>query len=115
MCRPLVWCGMACFTLAGVLPAQQSDQELIRQLMERLADNERRIQALEQKLASISPAPQSETAIASSSASPAQETPTPRSAAVAEAQADALGHNMQIPGGGPTLNIRGFFDFNYGT
>ena len=34
----------------------------------------------------------------------------------AEARAGEIqGHDMQIPGGGPKLNIRGFFDFNFGT
>jgi hypothetical protein len=55
---------------------------------------------------------------------PAPATPIPLDPAAAasivqaqaQAQADAMqGHNMQIPGGGPTLNIRGFFDFNFGT
>lgn len=36
-------------------------------------------------------------------------------AEVAPAQETAMeGHNMAIPGGGPVLNLRGFFDFNFG-
>jgi hypothetical protein len=31
-----------------------------------------------------------------------------------DAQTGAGGHTMELPGGGPSLKIRGFFDFNYG-
>jgi hypothetical protein len=134
MCRSILWCGVACFTFAGAIQAQQSDREIIQQLIQRLAESERRIEALEQKLGAKSAAPAGETATAprSASATLAVETPPaaapstetssaePQTAARAEpAQGetrveDMLGHNMQIPGGGPMLNIRGFFDFNFG-
>ncbi len=135
MCRPLLWCGIAGFLLAAMLSAQQSDQETIRQLMQRLTESERRIQALEQKLGMVSAAPAGAATPASPSASATQAMQTPGSpvpptatstadgqeavrAAQVEAAAhgeDMQGHNMQIPGGGPVLNIRGFFDFNFGT
>jgi hypothetical protein len=132
MCRPLLWRGVAWLSLATTLSAQQSDQDTIRQLMQRLAVSERRIQVLEQRLGISSNAPRPAIAPAPPSAPPpqaAQITPTPppvnttpeAKAAVQapqaepEAVADMPGHNMQIPGGGPVLNIRGFFDFNFGT
>ena len=134
MCRPLLWCGIAGFLLAATLPAQQSDQETIRQLMQRLTESERRIQALEQRLG-ISDGPAGATTPASPSVSAIQAVQTPAApvsktvpaaadseAALRAAQVEATahgedmqGHNMQIPGGGPTLNIRGFSDFNFGT
>ncbi|MGA2597035.1 MAG: hypothetical protein ABSH09_08580 [Bryobacteraceae bacterium] len=33
---------------------------------------------------------------------------------IAQPQDTGMGHNMEIPGGGPVFNIRGFFDFNFG-
>jgi hypothetical protein len=134
MCRSLIWCGVACFSLAATLRAQQSDQEVIKQLTLRLAESERRIQALEQKLGMLSTASGDKTGSASSSVSASQagqasENRTPEmpasdanakpitksTQALADAHAEEMqGHNMQIPGGGPTLNIRGFFDFNFG-
>jgi hypothetical protein len=51
---------------------------------------------------------------------PVNDAPPPVSipvlADVAQSQdaSSAGGHNMAIPGGGPVLNIRGFFDFNFG-
>ena len=115
MGRSLIWCGVAWITLAAALPAQQSDQEIVKQLTERLAESERRIQALEEKLGMTPAAPTQQSAV-----------PVPPTATEADAQAKAAqaaaearleetqGHNMQIPGGGPMLNIRGFFDFNFG-
>jgi hypothetical protein len=120
MGRSLIWCGVAWIALAATLRAQQSDQEVIKQLTERLAESERRIQALEQKLGMTSAAPSA----TQGAQAPAVPTP-PEPAADADAQAKAAqaaearleetqGHNMQIPGGGPMFNIRGFFDFNFG-
>jgi hypothetical protein len=107
MCRPLIGCCVACFTLAVTLCAQSADQETIKQLTERLAASERRIEALEQKLGMASTAPPAPAADAEAQAKAAQ--------AGAEARLEETqGHNMQIPGGGPMLNIRGFFDFNFG-
>jgi hypothetical protein len=128
MRRPLFWCGAACFTLVASLCGQQTDQETIKQLTERLAESERRIAALEQKLGVTSAASASEPAVGSASAAATQQAnvvPASDSSAevdgkIAQAQAEARnqdmgGHNMELPGGGPTLNIRGFFDFNFGT
>jgi hypothetical protein len=128
MFRPLIWCGVACFTLAPTLCAQQSDQEIIKQLTERLAASERRIQALEERLGIASTASASDTSAASLRGSAPTLPAPPESAIDANAQAlaattqpsadhaqDMQGHSMEIPGGGPTLNIRGFFDFNIGS
>jgi len=113
--RALLWC-----TLAGLLPtsllrAQQSDQEIIQQLMQRLAESERRIQALEQKLGissnAAAAAPVPGPPVPATAPAPAA---TSTDAAQDEARAEQMGHDMQIPGGGPTLNIRGFFDFDFG-
>lgn len=120
--------------LVATLRAQQSDQELIRELTKRLADNERRIQALEQKLSMTLPESAGNLPSASQPVSTAQTLQTPSAplpsapsddaaaqAATESTQslagpnpADMQGHSMEIPGGGPTLNIRGFFDFNFG-
>jgi hypothetical protein len=81
---------------------QQTDREIIDQLLQRLADSERRIQALEAKLAP--------SAIATVAAPP--PVPVPVEPAQ-DHDSDTAGHNMEIPGG-PVLNIKGFFDFNYG-
>lgn len=123
---PFRWCGIVGFALAGTLNAQQTDQETIRQLMQRLADSERRIQALEEKLGMSSGTPVGTATAQTTPAVPAVTAAAPTPAvtppnaadvqAAAQSQAESmLGHNMQIPGGGPTLNIRGFFDFNFGT
>jgi hypothetical protein len=125
MGRPFIRSGLACFALAATLRAQQSEQDIIRQLTQRLEESERRIQALEQKLGMNATAP---------AATATAPTPSPAAPSIAQtpigqspvaqtpvdqppvAQAEEMqGHNMQIPGGGPTLNIRGFFDFNFGT
>ncbi len=118
MSRPFIWCCLAFFVLAATLSAQQSDQETIRQLTVRLAESERRIQALEEKLGmpATPSAPASALAQASSPSAAEAEANAKAAQAQAEAQAEGMqGHNMQIPGGGPVLNIRGFFDFNFGT
>ena len=39
MRRPLFWCAAACFTLVASLCGQQTDQETIKQLTERLAES----------------------------------------------------------------------------
>lgn len=92
MRRPLLWCSLAGLIFSVTLCAQQTDQDIIRQLTQRLEDSERRIQALEQKLGMTSPAP----AVAVTSASPAvsatqaPQLPPPATSAVsAEAAAGA--------------------------
>lgn len=126
---------VACSLFAATLRGQESDQDVIRRLTERLEESERRIQALEQRLGVTSAAPASKATASSSesqSVGPVLEADTgpimaqtvpagdlsaqgkSSSSALAQAAAQSDGHNMEIPGG-PTLNIRGFFDFNFGT
>ena len=129
MWRRLLWSTVACLTLASTLRAQQSDQEIIHQLMDRLAESERRIQALEERLgisspvpantAAAAPAPRSlaalpETQLATVPADAPSNSPAAQAQST-EARSDGMpGHTMELPGGGPSLNIRGFFDFNFG-
>jgi hypothetical protein len=116
MRRPLIWSIGVCFVLAATLRGQQTEQDIIRQLTQRLEESERRIQALEQKLG-MTPSSAAANPVAAE-ALPARETAAPAGAQIqapASAQTEEMqGHNMQLPGGGPTLNIRGFFDFNFG-
>ncbi len=115
MGRSLIWCGVAWITLAAALPAQQSDQEIIKQLTERLAESERRIEALEEKLGMAPAAPTQQSAVPVPPAATEADAQAKAAQAAAEARLEETqGHNMQIPGGGPMLNIRGFFDFNFG-
>jgi len=85
-------------------------QATIDKLLAVIAAHEARIEQLEKKLGetpSVAPEPAPP---ATSAASQALSSPP------AQPQESAsTGHNMAIPGGGPILNIRGFFDFNFGT
>jgi hypothetical protein len=123
-----LFCLLLVLTLRSVGSAQPTDREMIDQLLQRLSDSERRIQALEAKLASSSEraAKSAESPSPSLPAPPAVPAPPVLSAVEAEsrsaqATADTLrtpdsamaGHNMELPGG-PVLNIKGFFDFNFG-
>ena len=105
--------------------AAQISQSTLDDLLHRLAAAEVRIQELEQKMGSpsasvalvasvapIIPPPPAPTL----SAGPVMTTPAPEvtTEAIADAQSDPHEHSMTLPGGGPTLKIRGFFDFNYG-
>ncbi|HEY3840988.1 MAG TPA: hypothetical protein VGL72_30670 [Bryobacteraceae bacterium] len=124
--------GISSLVLCARLTAQDADPQLIRQLMLRLEASERRIQVLEEKLRAVSEAPPITPQLAKADPAPAGIAPSVALAALPEPQVDAhaamaqpadpssssepmQGHNMEIPGGGPTLKIRGFFDFNFGT
>src|SRR5579862_3746509 len=121
MFRPLIRSAVVCFAVAATLRAQQSEQDIIRQLTQRLEESERRIQALEQKLgmtaaAAASPTVNAVTATNAQIQAPVQaQVQAPVQAAAAAPVEEMQGHNMEIPGGGPVLNIRGFFDFDFGT
>lgn len=117
---------LCCLLICAALPAakaQQTDREIIDQLLVRLADSERRIQALESKLASTPAAPVAASPVAAASPAAAAlvepapgATSPPATPPVPDTVADTgmAGHNMELPGG-PALNIRGFLDFNFGT
>src|SRR5690349_4987753 len=97
---------------AGDPAAGQSAGDQTAQLVEELRAHEARIHELEEKLAALTAKP--------------AEAPAPEATAEAAAQPEAAAaqetavappeheHTMQLPGGGPTLKIRGFADFNLG-
>jgi hypothetical protein len=110
-------------------PAQQPvSQSMVEELLRRLAASEARIGELEQKVVALSASPSTSAPVAltttagPSIASPQQTisiaTPVPGAPLPAETSTDALkdphDHMINLPGGGPTLKIRGFFDFNFG-
>jgi hypothetical protein len=114
--------------LSQTSPLAGDSQPTIQALMDRLAAAEARIQELEQrnppgKQAQQAPPVQAlaqtsiQPAASASALLPAPDTASTNSAsAVATSAAtddDPHAHMMEIPGG-PTLKIRGFFDFNYG-
>ena len=99
---------------------QQTDREIIDQLMTRLAESERRIQALEAKLASVpgaTAAPATDPAVPTVAGTASALPELPRTSPVSDgalgADSSMAGHNMEIPGG-PALNIKGFLDLNFG-
>ncbi len=106
-------------------------QNSLDKLLLRLADDEARIQELEEKLAHQAiqapntaasvpetlPPPQAAPVPVSSKSSPAP-VPAPQSESPSDMDAsqdsDAHAHMLELPGGGPKLKIRGYFDFNFG-
>ena len=125
----LAWAAMT--VEAGEPPESQSaagpqtpvTQETINKLLAVIAAHEARIQALESELekkledsgSGVPAAPASLPAAAQNVAPPPPEVPVQQAVEhPAQTQDTAMGgHNMAIPGG-PVLNIRGFFDFNFG-
>jgi hypothetical protein len=126
----LAWAAMT--VEAGEPPESQSasgaqtpvTQETINKLLAVIAAHEARIQALEGELekkpedtgSGIPAVPASRPTVAQNVAPPPPpEIPVQQALDhPAETQDTAMGgHNMAIPGG-PVLNIRGFFDFNFG-
>jgi hypothetical protein len=109
----LLVCGMA----AAQQPVTQSSMD---ELLQRLAAQDARIAQLEQKLLALS----GTAVVAAPVAAPAPETPAPpppaaeptttETAADTPPPDDPHDHMINLPGGGPVLKIRGFFDFNYG-
>jgi hypothetical protein len=85
-------------------------QATIDKLLAVIAAHEARIEQLEKKLGETSSAVPDPAPPPASAASQALSSPPDQPQESANA-----GHNMAIPGGGPILNIRGFFDFNFGT
>jgi hypothetical protein len=105
---------------ATMAPTQQT----IDKLLAIIAAHEARIQELERRLGarggSAVPDPPAAPAADAATEPPAHplapqslSAPPPPSEAPTQQSADMGGHNMSIPGG-PVLNIRGFFDFNFG-
>ena len=112
-------------------PAGGGSQPTLDQVLGRLAAAEARIQELERRLA-VQNGQVSDSANASAAAAtgfateskpnPAPAAPSPAPALVpasasdssAEQASDPHEHVVELPGGGPTLKIRGFFDFDFG-
>jgi hypothetical protein len=131
-------CALAIALAAPALTQQSSSppgdlQPTIQALMDRLTAAEARIKELEAKQTPVPAQAARPTPLAAASApapTPVATAPVPTMALVPPSDADAalaaalaatqtanpddaMGHMMEIPGG-PTLKIRGFFDFNYG-
>ncbi len=129
-------------TILGLMPASAQDagnqstpfdgasRDVFDRLLVRLAADEARIKELEGKLAdhtgqpsnpenplsASSPAPQADTVTVSPKPQAARSAPVPsESSSDTDApDSNAHAHMIELPGGGPTLNIRGYFDFNFG-
>jgi hypothetical protein len=111
--------------LFGQTPAA-SDSELVRQLMKRIDALEAEVKSIKTSSASASalpsaPMPAPATVPEIPAAAPAPVTPqqfVPAPAPVQETpavtQADPHDHMISMGAGMPKLNIRGFFDFNFG-
>ena len=120
--------GICAAVLAGsvVVRAQQVqtaqpviDQHTLQTLLDRLAADEARIKELENKLTRQS-GPEASPVVSAPKPSEATEPPPEQADASpssndgsAEAASDPHDH-MELPGGGPTLKIRGFLDLNAG-
>jgi hypothetical protein len=124
---------MATNQAAAQSSTQSSDSQTpptMAQLVERLAAEDARIRELQQEISSLkqqmntSPTPATTAApqdnpppSTSTVDAPKQETSSPTQTAEPPAaeqpQHESMGHDMTI-GSGPTINFRGFFDFNFG-
>jgi len=111
-----------------------TQQQTIDYLMKQLAQHEARIKELEEKLAQQNnrrdtdqsaqaseagaqpPSPSAAPPVQSLPASTAATSPAPEHTPETspEQTVDMHDHTMELPGGGPKLKIRGFFDFNLG-
>ncbi len=141
--RPLCTSTLLCFGMLCVLVSARAQQpgtespvpagvtqEALDKLLIRLAADESRIKELEEKLTQQSqspaapasaPVPATAAPLSTATAEPAAA-PSPATAVASEpsvdteasADSDAHAHMVELPGGGPTLKIRGFFDFNFG-
>ncbi len=123
---------------SATAPGEQTvvvSQKTIDDLRKELAAHEARIKELEDRLAQqsnrptpdqVTPAPQPAAAQPPASAAGPQAPATAATPAPATSAPEtppespspdmmaSQGHTMDLPGGGPKLNIRGFFDFNFG-
>ncbi len=136
--RTLLYLGMLSVSVSA--RAQQVDrepprapgvtQEALDKLLIRLSADESRIKELEEKLARQSQSPATPasvsvpatavplTTVSAALPAPAAAAPSPETdgtePSVDTADSDTHAHMVELPGGGPTLKIRGFFDFNFG-
>jgi hypothetical protein len=121
--RTACWMAMGCFLFVHTVSAQDINKNTVDRLLQRLADSERRIQALEERLASLpggaapTPAPQAAAALPPTPLAPAPSVPAPLVAAplpaavTAAAEIDHSSHD----GSGPLghIQFQGFGDFSY--
>ena len=97
----------------------ESHRRRVQTLLERLSAQDARIQQLESKVQQLSaatpPAANAPDAIpVSNLVAPAVPPAGLNTDSQPDSKMDMGGHSMDLPGGGPTLRIRGFFDFNFG-
>ena len=98
------------------------DQQTAKELLNRLAADEGRIKELEDKLSQKKEvAPQAQThaeptaRVAESATVPVAGETDPADQIATEAMNSEMhGHTMEMPGGGPNLQLRGFLDFDFG-
>jgi hypothetical protein len=97
-------------------PTNGVTSQQVQTLLDRLSAQDARIQQLELRVqqlsgagpAAVNAAPPAPVAPSALAEAPSTTAPQP------DTQIDMGGHSMELPGGGPNLRIRGFFDFNYG-
>jgi hypothetical protein len=117
--------------LAQTQPAPVLDRQTMDKLLDRLASDETRIKELEERLnrqtqtaptpvvaaaqppptASGQPSPTPEAVAAPPQPTPAAPDGPP---AIEAMDTDTHEHSMQMPGGGPSLQVRGYLDINFG-
>ena len=100
-------------------PAPGVTSQQVQALLERLSAQDARIQQLESKVQQLPAATPSaanapEAIPVSNLVAPAAPPAGLNTDSQPDSQMDMGGHSMDLPGGGPTLRIRGFFDFNFG-
>ena len=123
----------AAATLSGqqISPTANDDRQTMKQLLDRVTELEAEVKDLKSERSNRGPAPEALAAAPTSMTKEAQP-PQVKSEATARAamksvnptssetekgeesaKAEAHEHTMTIPGGGPTLKMRGFLDFNF--
>ncbi len=141
--RPLHTTSLLCIGMLSALISANAQQQpgtqsapagdlnqTLEKLLIRLAADESRIKELEEKLAQQTGQPvttasgpaaassteESSTVAVASAPAPNPAAPMAQSPSEADASADSdpHAHMVELPGGGPTLKIRGYFDFNFG-
>ncbi len=115
MNRPACWIAVMCALFVPTAAAQDVDKDTIKQLVQRLADSERRIQALEEKLAVLTNAqPAAPATPQPATPQPAAHPPAVTAAAVADALSD-MDHSSHDGTGGPLgrLQFQGYGDVSY--
>ncbi len=115
MNRPALCAALLCAMLAHPAAAQNVDQNTVNQLLQRLAESERRIQSLEDKLAALSGGAASPANPVTAPAVSAQTPPPPQTAPVVTGASASDMANMSHDGSGPLgrIEFQGFGDISY--